>query len=401
MKRAIVMVIDALGVGALPDAAEFGDAPGANTLGNVAKAVGGLKLPQLGKMGLGNIIPVEGVPARKAPSASYGRMCEISRGKDTTTGHWELAGLVLEEPFQTFLEGFPDRIVSEFVRRTGCRGVLGNVAASGTEIIERYNSEHERCQFPILYTSADSVFQIACNVEVVPLARLYQWCETARALLDEVASVSRVIARPYRRGPDGKLARMGGERRDYAVPPGRRTVLDAVSEAGGRAIAVGKIEDIFCGAGITHSVHTKGNTHGLEITRQLVSGQLDPETLALPDRGKTTGRAGDFIFINLVDTDSLYGHRRDPRGYAIALEEIDKALGEILPALRPDDLFIITGDHGCDPTAPGTDHTREHVPLLVQNRQAAPKDLGTLRSFAWVAETAADWLGVKFPEPQS
>jgi len=396
MRRVIVMVIDALGVGALPDAAEFGDAPGANTLGNVARAVGGLKLPQLGKMGLGNIIPVEGVARESTPSASHGTMREVSRGKDTTTGHWELAGLVLEQPFQTFLQGFPEEIMSEFVRRAECGGALGNVAASGTEIIERHNAEHERSKFPIIYTSADSVFQIACNVDIVPLPQLYQWCETARALLDEVASVSRVIARPYRRGEDGKLTRLGGDRRDYAVPPGRRTILDAVSAAGGRTIAVGKIEDIFCGSGITHSIHTKGNTQGLEITRQLISGELDPETIALPGHAKANGEAGDFIFINLVDTDSLYGHRRDPRGYASALEEIDEALERILPALGSDDLFIVTGDHGCDPTAPGTDHTREHVPLLVRYPAEQPRDLGVIPSFAWVADKAADWLGVEF-----
>ena len=396
MRRAIVMVIDALGVGALPDAAEFGDAPGADTLGNVARAVGGLSLPHLGKMGLGNIIPVEGVPPESAPRASYGKMREVSRGKDTTTGHWELAGLVLDEPFETFPQGFPDEIIAEFTRRTGCGGVLGNVPASGTAIIEQFNAEHERSNYPIVYTSADSVFQIAVNTDIVSLERLYDWCTTARALLDETSSVSRVIARPYRRGADGKLMRSGADRRDYAVPPAGRTVLEAVVDAGGKTVAVGKIEDIFCGAGITHSIHTKGNTHGLELTRQLISGEADLESMAVP--GCAAARqSAEFVFINLVDTDSLYGHRRDPRGYAQALEEIDCMVGRILPVLGDDDLFVVTGDHGCDPTAPGTDHTREYVPLLVYNRPATPTALGTLPSFAWVAGAVADWLGADFP----
>jgi phosphopentomutase len=387
------MVIDALGVGALPDALEFSDAPSANTLGNVSRAVGGLALPRLGKLGLGNIISIEGVLPDSSPCASYGQMHEVSKGKDTTTGHWELAGLILDEPFETFPEGFPQEIIDEFVNRTGCGGVLGNVPASGTEIVERFHQLHEQTGHPILYTSADSVFQIACHVDVVPLDRLYSWCETARALLNEKSSVSRVIARPYRHGKNGVLERLGGDRRDYAVPPLGKTILDAVVEAGGKTVAVGKIEDIFCGVGVTHSIHTKGNTHGLEIARQILAGEFNLGEIAVSGQGSSQSDK-EFVFINLVDTDSLYGHRRDPRGYAQALEEIDIMIGRMLPLLGEDDLFIVTGDHGCDPTAPGTDHTREAVPVLVYNVATLPSALGTKPSFTWVAEAIAEWLKI-------
>lgn len=393
MKRAIVLVIDALGVGALPDAADFGDAPGANTLGNVSQAVGGVTLPNLARMGLGNIIPVKGVLPDPAPCASYGMMREVSKGKDTTTGHWELAGLILEDPFETFPKGFPQEIVSEFVRRTGCGGVLGNVPASGTEIVDRFHQEHKQTGYPIIYTSADSVFQIACHVDTVSLDRLYSWCETARAILNEKSSVSRVIARPYRCGEEGGFERLGGDRRDYAVTPPGRTILNAVAEAGGKTVAVGKIEDIFCGAGVTHSIHTNGNTHGLEVTRRILAREFDLDGIALGGQGPSQSN-NEFIFINLVDTDSLYGHRRDPSGYARALEEIDQMIGRIHTLLREDDFFIVTGDHGCDPTALGTDHTREYVPVLVYNVVTPPVALGTKPSFTWVAETVASWLRI-------
>jgi phosphopentomutase len=301
----------------------------------------------------------------------------------------------LDEPFETFPRGFPAGIMEEFVERAGCGGALGNVPASGTAIIDQFNAEHERTGYPIIYTSADSVFQIACNTDIVPLEKLYSWCEAARRLLDEKTSVSRVIARPYARGPGGKLVRSGADRRDYAVPPCGRTVLDAVAEEGGRTIAVGKIEDIFCGAGVTHSIHTKGNTDGLEVTRRLLGKDFDLSAIALPAAQRARDDRGDLIFINLVDTDSLYGHRRDPRGYAAALEEIDRAVGDMLPLLGEEDLFIVTGDHGCDPTAPGTDHTREQVPLLVYRKSSKSDALGTLPSFTWVADSVAQWLGVR------
>lgn len=399
MKRAIVIVIDALGIGALPDAAEFGDGPDCCTLGNVARSNGGLHLPVLGSLGLGCIIPVDGVPPADHPLASFGRMQEQSRGKDTTTGHWELSGLVLATPFTTYPDGFSDAIIAEFMKRTGVGGVLGNRPASGTEIIETCDAEHTRTGWPIVYTSADSVFQIATNTATVPLDQLYAWCTTARQLLDETASVSRVIARPYQRNDQGQLTRMGGDRRDYAVPPPAATVLDAIAAAGGRTIAIGKIEDIFCGRGITHSIHTKGNTHGLAVTHQALRGELSSPELTTVDASRCLPDRGDFIFVNLVDTDSLYGHRRDPAGYGRALEEIDSALGQMLPDLGEDDLLIITGDHGCDPTAPGTDHTREYVPLLVYRKGAPAEALGTLPSFTAVAERVAQWLGVPFSTP--
>jgi phosphopentomutase len=394
MKRAIVIVIDALGIGALPDAAEFGDAPGANTLGNVARVVDDLRLPNLCRLGLGHILSAPGIDPVAEPLASYGEMLEISRGKDTTTGHWELAGLVLEKPFETFPEGFPEELLSEFVRRSGCGGILGNIPASGTEIIERFNDEHERTGYPIIYTSADSVFQIACNMEKIPHESLYDWCEAARAVLDERASVSRVIARPYQRDSAGNLVRLSGARRDYAVPPPRATILDEVMAAERKTIAIGKIEDIFCGSGVTHSVHTSGNAEGLSVTIQVLGGELDYAGASV-GKGKFLPREADeFIFVNLVDTDSLYGHRRDPRGYGRALEEIDAKIPDILARLGADDLLILTGDHGCDPTAPGTDHTRERVPLLVFNPATPARPLGTLASFTWVADSVAKWLDI-------
>lgn len=390
MKRAIIIVIDALGVGALPDAADYGDIPECNTLGNVAKANNGLHLPHLGALGLGNIIDVQGVPPVAQPAASFGRMMEISRGKDTTTGHWEIAGLVLDQPFQVYPDGFPVELLEMFIAETGCGGVLGNCPASGTAIIEQFDAEHVATGFPIIYTSADSVFQIACNVDVVPLETLYRWCETARRLLTDEYNVSRVIARPYRRTESG-LKRLSGGRRDLAVKPTKPTVLNRVVESGGRVLAIGKIVDIFVGSGITHAVHTGSNEEGLELTIQALKRQMDLSALRQP--GITSDDAKcELIFTNLVDTDALYGHRNDPLGYGRALEEIDRAIPELLTSLSQDDLLIITGDHGCDPTVPGTDHTREYVPLLVACHSTPPQSVGTAASFSWIADTVERWL---------
>jgi phosphopentomutase len=398
MKRAIVLVIDALGVGALPDAPQFGDPPGANTLGNVAKANGGLTLPYLGRLGLGNILEVAGVPSCPKPQAAWGRMAEASHGKDTTTGHWELAGLILDRPFNVYPSGFPDNLISEFVARTGCGGVLGNIPASGTAIIEEFHQEHLRTGRPILYTSADSVFQIAVETSRVPLAMLSAWCETARALLDERAeehNVSRVIARPYLATAEG-LRRDNANRHDYAVLPTGPTLFDHLHVDGYRTLSIGKIVDIFLGRGVTHAVRSATNKDGLELTLQALRGTLDLTSCRqLPNSDAFEGATtkGEFVFINLVDTDSLYGHRNDPIGYGLALEEIDAYIPDFLAALGPDDLFIITGDHGCDPTVPGTDHTREYVPLLVHGGGSAPCDLGTFPSFTEVARRVETWLG--------
>lgn len=394
MKRAIVIVIDALGVGALPDAESFGDLPECNTLGNVATACGGLRLPNLGALGLGNIIPVSGVPPVERPTASWGRMKEVSRGKDTTTGHWELAGIVLEQPFTVYPAGFPGDLVAEFVATSGCGGVLGNKPASGTAILVELDAEHQRTGHPILYTSADSVFQLAADVSVVPMEQLYSWCEVARELLNRRAvtdNVSRVIARPYESLPEGPK-RLNAKRHDYAVAPPRPTVMDAVLAAGGRTVGIGKIADIFLNQGISHSVRTAGNTEGLARTCEAVAGKLDLSGARLVDDERGDLSTGEFVFTNLVDTDALYGHRNDPRGYGDALEEIDRALPDILGAAGADDLIIITGDHGCDPTMPGTDHTREHVPLLVYQPGRPGTDLGTIASFTHVADLVARWL---------
>ena len=397
MKRAIVIVIDALGVGALPDAPLYGDTFECNTLGNVAKANGGLRLPNLGRMGLGNIITIEGVPAVADATASYGKMMERSRGKDTTTGHWELTGLILDEPFRVYPNGFPPEVINAFIQESGCGGVLGNRPASGTEIIEELDAEHKRTGYPIVYTSADSVFQIACNTRIVPLEKLYAWCEVAREILNRLSAdhnVSRVIARPYKDGEKGPQ-RINSARHDYAVVPPKDTVLDAILNAGGRTVAVGKIVDIFVGKGISHAVKTGCNREGLERTLEAIRGEIDLDGIRLEASHTAVQNSREFIFTNLVDTDALYGHRNDAKGYAQALEEIDRYLPLLIDPLGPDDLLIITGDHGCDPTVPGTDHTREYVPLLVYNRELLPTNLGTLPSFRHVADRVAEWLGIQ------
>ena len=321
-------------------------------------------------------------------------MAAASCGKDSTTGHWEIAGLVTRVPFQTFPGGFPPQIVNAFLKEINCPGVLGNRTASGTEIISSYNQLHKATGQPILYTSADSVFQLAANIDVVPLKTLYFWCESARRVLDRMASVSRVIARPYRE-QNGMLERLGGERRDYSMKPPQPTVLDALCQSGASVLGIGKIEDLFCGAGLTHSIHTACNRDGLEILGRILPGTFDLDQALLP--GVTACTADrELIFVNLVDTDAKFGHRRDSRGYGNALEEIDSFIPGFLECLRDEDLFIITADHGCDPTAPGTDHTREYVPLLVREPGVAPVSLGTLPDFTWVASKVAAWLEVDF-----
>ncbi len=373
-RRAIIIVLDSVGIGALPDAADYGDA-GTNTLAHVAEAVGGLRLPNLAAMGLGNIGAIAGVALVKDPNASFGKMAELSAGKDTTTGHWEMMGVVTRRPFPTYPNGFPEEIIREFERRIG-RGTLGNKVASGTEIIKQLGEEHIRTGCPIVYTSADSVFQIAAHEEVVPVDELYEMCLIARGMLVEPHNVQRVIARPFV-GKPGAFARTP-RRRDFALQPPSDTLLDKITSAGGEVIGIGKIEDIFCGRGITRAIHTGSNAEGIEATiTEIEAG------------------AGDVIFANLVDFDMLWGHRNDARGYADALEDFDRSLPSILDALKTDDVLIITADHGCDPTTPGTDHTREYVPLLVYGPSLARGvNLGTRGSFCDVAATLAEWLGV-------
>lgn len=394
MKRAIILVIDSMGIGALPDAPSYGDSLECNTIANVARVNGGINLPNMQKMGFGNIADIEGVNQETSPIASYGKMLEVSGGKDTTTGHWEIAGLVLEKPFKTYPEGFPQEVNDRFIEETGCGGILGNCPASGTAIIDELAEEHARTGFPIIYTSADSVYQIACNVAVTPLETLYKWCEIARKILDGGDyNVSRVIARPFEQLPDGKYKRVSAARRDYSVPPTGVTVLNKIVESNGRVVGIGKIEDIFVQSGISHAIHTGGNTEGLEITLKAIKGELDLDKLVVGPVADKVEK--ELIFVNLVDTDMLYGHRNDPLGYKNAVEEVDAFLPKFMEELTDEDLLIITADHGCDPTMPGTDHTREMVPVLVYSPKLEGKNLGTRKSFADIAETVSKWLALE------
>jgi phosphopentomutase len=375
--RVILVVLDSVGVGALPDAAEYGDQdPVSNTLAHIARAVGGLKMPHLGRLGLGNIVPLEGVPPRTSPDGAYGRMAEGSKGKDTTTGHWEIAGLCSVTPFPTYPQGFPPEVMAEFERRIG-RKSLGNYAASGTVIIQDLGDEHVRTGWPIVYTSADSVFQIAAHEEVIPPEELYRICEIARDILRGEHNVGRVIARPFVGPVDGAYVRTE-RRRDFSAQPPHPTILDRLVEAGRRVMAVGKIEDIFAHRGITDVIHSTNNMAGVDATLAFMEGS---------DSG--------LIFTNLIDFDMLYGHRNDPRGYADALEAVDARVPEVLAAMRPSDVLFFTADHGNDPTTSSTDHSREYVPLLATgDRVRAGANLGTRETFADLGATVADLQGI-------
>jgi phosphopentomutase len=373
--RVLLLVCDSFGVGEAPDAAAYGDA-GATTLGQVAAAVGGLSAPNLGRLGLGRVTEVAGVPPELAgPGTAHGRLTERSAGKDTTTGHWELCGIVLDRPFPTYPHGFPPEVIEPFERAIG-RKVLGNRAASGTEIIRELGEEHLRTGRPIVYTSADSVFQVASHVAVVPLEQLYEWCRVARGLLDGKHRVGRVIARPFDGEPGGFWRRP--ERRDFSVPPPGPTVLDFVSGGGVPVFGVGKIGDIFAGRGLTEFRYSDSNDHGIELTLDYLARE-EP----------------CLVVTNLVDFDSKYGHRNDPQGYARCVEALDRRLPQLIEAVGRGVLFL-TGDHGCDPTlTASTDHTREHTPVLVAGaRTDRPVDLGTRPVFADVGATVADLLGV-------
>ena len=391
MKRAIIMVIDSMGIGAMPDCEDFGDIKECNTLKNVCAFNKGLDVPSLELLGLGNIQDFEGINKTATPIGQYGTLREKSKGKDTTTGHWEIAGLVSEKPFATFPNGFPQELVDRFVKETGCKGILANIPASGTAIIEQLNDEHHKTGFPIVYTSADSVFQIALDTDMIPLETLYKWCEIARRILDEGNyNVARVIARPYKI-IDGKPTRISKDRRDYSMAPFGKTVLDKVKDNGAKVIGIGKIEDIFSKAGITHAIHTGSNKEGLELTIKAIDGNLDLDSIKYPS-ANITDNDREIIFTNLVDTDMLFGHRNNAEGYGKAIEEIDEYLEKILPLIGEDDLLIITADHGCDPTVPGTDHTREQVPVLYYSRGIEPKDLGVEIGFDSIANRVSDWL---------
>lgn len=392
MKKVVILIIDSLGIGAMDDAPSYGDSLSYHTLYSILTHNSGLHIPTLQKMGLGNIEALPFLPAAEAPMASFGKMKELSKGKDSTTGHWEIAGIVSEQGFRTYPDGFPDDLMQRFVLATGCGGFLGNKPASGTAIIDEFHEQHRLTRFPIIYTSADSVFQIACDVDIVPLETLYAWCETARELLDDGYNCSRVIARPYQQTATG-LARLGALRRDYSVPPPDGSILDRISREGGVVVAIGKTEDIFVGKGITHTIHTGSNLEGLQRTIDVVSGSIDMVSILLSEQHREFSDKM-LVFTNLVDTDMIYGHRRDATGYGRALEQIDEHLQEIINRLTDDDLLIITADHGCDPLAPGSDHTREMVPLLVYSPGMSPGSLGVKPSFTYVSRLVANWVGL-------
>lgn len=376
MGKVILIVLDSVGVGALPDAADYGD-EGANTLKNISQVLSGLHLPNLGSMGLGNLTEIKGVKPEKDTLGAYGIMAEKSKGKDTTTGHWEMMGILTTDPFPTFPEGFPQELIQEFEKRIGTK-TLGNEVASGTEIIERLGQEHLKTGYPIIYTSADSVFQIAAHEEVVPLERLYEMCKIARNLLVGPYKVGRVIARPFI-GKPGNFTRTAN-RQDYSIKPPQKTLLDVLKENKKQVISVGKIYDIFAGCGITSSYPTRSNQDGIDKTIQAFQELRD-----------------GLLFTNLVDFDSKYGHRNNPSGYAQALEEFDERLPEIWALLDEDTILIITADHGCDPTTPSTDHSREYVPLLVMGDKVKKSyDLKVRESFGDVGATIAEFLGVDF-----
>ena len=378
--RAVVLIVlDSAGVGGAPDAAAFGD-EGSATLPNIAAAVGGLALPHLERLGLGRVAAIEGVDPEGEPEGAFGLMTESSPGKDTTTGHWEISGVVLERPFPLYPDGFPPEVMDPFEAAIGTES-LGNVAASGTEIIERLGEEHIRTGKPIVYTSGDSVFQVAAHIDVIPLERLYEICKIARGILRGPHEVGRVIARPFR-GEPGAFERTP-DRHDYSVLPPSETVLDEIAGAGLEVRGVGKIWDIFGGRGVTRSRPTRSNDDG-------VTAIIDQ--LRVIERG--------LAFANLVDFDQAYGHRNDPTGYAAALEQFDQRLPEILDAMSPDDVLIITADHGNDPTTPSTDHSRERVPLLCAGAQVKPgAGLGVRDSFTDCGATVAELLGVATTTP--
>ncbi len=375
INRLIWIVLDGVGAGALPDAASYGDA-GADTLGNLARKTGGLRLPNLESLGLGKAHDIEGLSAMVSAEGAYGRMKKASPGKDSATGHWELAGVILREPFPVYPRGFPEEVIREFEARTG-RGVLGNCPASGTDIINRLGDLHMKTGKPIIYTSADSVFQIAAHKEVIPLEELYAMAEIAREMLKEEHLVSRVIARPFI-GTSGTYARVNAERRDYALEPPRPTLLDCLKEQGLPVAGAGKVADLFAGRGFLECPHTVSNVDTMSKLLYLMGRY---------ERG--------LLMANLVDFDTLYGHRNDPGGFRAALEEFDAFLPGLRERMKDDDACFITSDHGCDPTYPTTDHTREHAIILAFGKGIRENvDLGVRGSFADAGSTAAELMGL-------
>ncbi|WP_312654359.1 phosphopentomutase [Proteiniclasticum sp.] len=375
MKRAILIVLDSVGIGEMPDAHLYGDV-GSNTLGNIAKAVGGMDIPNLEASGLGNIAPLEGVKKQDRPLSAYGKSAELSVGKDTVTGHWEMSGVILEKPLNTYPNGFSKEIMDAFEEKIG-RKTIGNEVASGTEIIERLGEEHVRTGYPIIYTSADSVFQIAAHEGIIPLEELYRYCEIAREMLVGDWQVGRVIARPFT-GENGAFKRTSN-RKDYSLDPFNKTILEYVKEAGSNVMCVGKIEDVFNKIGVTHSVHTKNNLEGVRETINFMEKDMP-----------------GLIWSNLVDFDMQFGHRNDYTGYYNAIREFDGKLPEILNTMKDEDILIITADHGCDPTTESTDHSREYIPILVFGKSIrAGADFGVRRTFSDIGKTILDYLNIE------
>jgi len=375
IKSAILIVLDSCGIGELPDAFKYED-EGSNTIVNTARALGGIKLPNLELLGLGNIEDIPGVASQKNPLANFGKMAEASAGKDSTTGHWEIAGLILDKPFPVYPHGFPEEIIHEF-ETTIEKKILWNKPASGTEIIKKLGQEHLRTGKPIVYTSADSVFQIAAHQDIIPVERLYQMCEKAREILEGEHGVARVIARPFK-GEPGSFQRTE-KRKDFSLPPPGETFLDILKENGYEVIGIGKIEELFAGRGLTESLHTENNSDGMDKLVKSIQKEIN-----------------GLIFINLIDFDMLWGHRNNHKGFAMGLEEFDLRLSQVLNLLKNDDLLIITADHGCDPTTPSTDHSREYVPLLAYGKGVKNGiNLGTRRCFCDVAKTLADIFKLK------
>jgi phosphopentomutase len=375
VNRVIIIVLDSMGVGELPDAAEYGD-EGSNTLANTARAVGGLSLPHMQELGLGNITSIEGVPPCAEPLGAYGRMAEASAGKDTTTGHWEMTGIYSPRPLPTYPDGFPKELIEEYERRIG-RKTLGNYPRSGTVIIQELGEEHIRTGYPIVYTSADSVFQVAAHEEVIPIEELYRICQIAREMLVGEHAVGRVIARPFIGGP-GHFTRTE-RRKDFSLLPPELTLLDRLVAAGHPVMGVGKIEDIFAHRGLSQSVHSPNNMACVD------------QTLAFMGESQR-----GLVFTNLVDFDMLWGHRNNPQGYAGGLEDFDRRLPEIMDAMTAQDILFLTADHGNDPTTPSTDHSREYVPLLAYGSRVKPGvDLGTRETFADLGATVAELLGIE------
>ncbi len=374
LRRAIVVVLDGVGAGANPDASAYGD-EGASSLEHCAQAIGGLSLPNLGQIGLGNITPILGTPPRSDTNGAYGRMASAAAGKDSTTGHWEMMGVVLQKPLPTYPHGFPPDVVMQFEQAIG-RKVIGNKVASGTEIIKELGEEHMRTGYPILYTSADSVFQVAAHQEVIPLEELYSMCRTARAMLTGEHAVGRVIARPFI-GTAGAFTRTE-HRRDFSLAPLGTTLLDLLKENGKEVIGIGKIEDLFAGRGLTQRDHTETNRDSMAATLYWLERDFS-----------------GLLFVNLREFDMLWGHRRDSQGYAQALRDVDAWLGQVQQAMQPGDAIFFTADHGVDPTYRGTDHTREEVPLLVYGEPVrAGVNLGERSTFADLGQTLAQTFGV-------